>query len=167
MKGCILPWVHLYGCLGGTFHLCCHSEFNAKNPTILGTHEDRLPDIWNGEPLKKIRNDFLKGKTPTECEEACYDMERKGGISNRIQVNKRFENKQYLQENTNPDGSIDNYPSYVDIRFGNLCNLKCRMCNPWASNQWVEEWNTKTSYDGSTIDQQERDRLTHMNWPTN
>ena len=30
---------------------------------------------------------------------------------------------------------------YVDIRLGNLCNLKCRMCNPWSSSMWVKDWN--------------------------
>ena len=41
------------------------------------------------------------------------------------------------------------------------------MCNPWASNQWTEEWNTTTSYDGTDIPDEERTRLKHMNWPTN
>jgi len=148
VKGCILPWVHLYGCLGGTYHLCCHAEFNAKNPVVLGTHEDRLLNIWNGNPIKKIRNEFLQGETPVECVEACYDMETKGGISNRQQVNKRFEDKSFLQEKTNPDGSVNNYPSYVDIRFGNLCNFKCRICGPYASTSWYKDAN----YKGGTID---------------
>ena len=31
---------------------------------------------------------------------------------------------------------VEDMPAYLDIRFGNLCNLKCRMCGSWASNQW-------------------------------
>ncbi|MFZ9151303.1 MAG: hypothetical protein ACO22T_09025, partial [Burkholderiales bacterium] len=27
------------------------------------------------------------------------------------------------------------------IRMGNLCNLKCRMCNPYSSSPWVDDWN--------------------------
>ena len=65
-----------------------------------------------------------------------------------MNIQTRFENKQYLQENTNPDGSIDNYPSYIDIRFGNLCNFKCRMCGPYASTSGYKDAN----YKGGTID---------------
>ena len=54
---------------------------------------------------------------------------------------------------------------YVDLRLGNLCNLKCRMCNPGHLTQWVEEWNPKAPYDGSSYPQEERDRLAHMNCP--
>ena len=140
--------MHLYGCINGTYHLCCHVEFNASNPAVLGTHTDRLSNIWNGNPIKKVRNDFLKGETPVECMEACYDMEKKGGVSNRQQVNKRFANKSFLQEQTNSDGSVNTYPSYVDIRFGNICNFKCRMCGPNSSTSWYKDAN----YKGGTID---------------
>ena len=27
----------------------------------------------------------------------------------------------------------------ADIRFSNLCNLVCRMCNPTESTQWYKE----------------------------
>ena len=43
---------------------------------------------------------------------------------------------------TNVDGSIDipNTPLYeTDIRFSNLCNLVCRMCNPTESTMWYKE----------------------------
>ena len=29
---------------------------------------------------------------------------------------------------------------YLDLRLGNLCNLKCRMCWPGASSKWLEDW---------------------------
>ena len=30
---------------------------------------------------------------------------------------------------------------YFDLRFGNLCNLSCRSCNPTASSQIAKEIN--------------------------
>ena len=48
--------------------------------------------------------------------------------------------------NTKEDGFCTRKKGvYVDLRLGNLCNSKCRMCNPGTLTQWVEEWNPKTS----------------------
>jgi hypothetical protein len=38
-----------------------------------------------------------------------------------------------------PDGSIDMMPMSLDIRFSNLCNAKCIMCEPLYSNLWYED----------------------------
>ena len=44
-------------------------------------------------------------------------------------------------KNTNEDGSIDKFEMrYMDIRFSNLCNMKCRSCGPGCSSQWAEEY---------------------------
>lgn len=139
IKGCILPWMHMYGGLQGNFRLCCFADY-LSDPITLGTHENSLLDVWNGEAYKKVRLDFLNGKIPSECIEACYDKQKQGAISNREQVNSRFSKFQYLQEQTNEDGSVDNKPSYLDIRFGNLCNFKCRICGPASSTSWYRDW---------------------------
>ena len=31
------------------------------------------------------------------------------------------------------DGVVNDSPVYLDLRFGNKCNLKCRMCDPLFS----------------------------------
>ena len=38
-----------------------------------------------------------------------------------------------------PDGSISNMPISLDLRFSNLCNMKCIMCDPTYSNMWYED----------------------------
>ena len=30
--------------------------------------------------------------------------------------------------------------AYWDLRFGNLCNLKCVMCGPQSSSMWYKDW---------------------------
>ena len=130
--------MHIFGGLRGTFHLCCHAEFQ-PNTTIVGDHSQKLEDIWNSEVYKKVRLDFLANKIPNDCITACYNKEKQGSISNRQQVNSRFNKKAYLQDKTNIDGSIDSKPTYLDIRFGNLCNFKCRMCGPDASTSWYTD----------------------------
>jgi hypothetical protein len=46
----------------------------------------------------------------------------------------------YTQHKIDSEGNIDWMPSSLDIRFGNLCNQKCVMCNPTFSNLWYEEY---------------------------
>ena len=28
---------------------------------------------------------------------------------------------------------------FVDLKLGNLCNLKCRICGSWSSSKWAKE----------------------------
>ena len=148
IKGCILPWNHIFGSLSGNFHLCCHAEWE-NPPLILGNSTQTSTQIWNGEPLKKVRKQFLKGEIPTVCKNVCYDREALGINSNRLSVNSRFETQKHLQDNTSEDGSLTTLPTYLDLRFGNLCNFKCRMCGPEASTSWYKD--SKSSH-SKTID---------------
>ena len=55
---------------------------------------------------------------------------------------------------------------YVDLRLGNLCNLKNVECaNLGQVIQWTKEWNTTTSMMEQTYHDEERTRLEHMDWP--
>lgn len=38
------------------------------------------------------------------------------------------------------DGTIRTMPVSLDMRFSNLCNSKCIMCEPLYSNLWYEDW---------------------------
>ena len=169
---CILPWMHVATNSSGNYRVCCNSTpgenfITDENGATYKIYKNSPDEIWNTEVYKNLRKDLLNGKMPKMCVR-CWREEATGIKSAREGFNESY--KDHIEEaiaSTKEDGSAPVKGVYVDLRLGNLCNLKCRMCNPWASNQWVEEWNSKTSYDGSTIDQQERDRLTHMNWPTN
>ena len=136
VKGCILPWIHLYGDVQGQYKLCCHIASPAYN---MGSYQEPISSIFNNEKYKKIRTQMLSGNIPEMCKKTCYDIEDLGGESNRQQVNKRFGKFAKLQDYTNKDGSVNNNPIYLDIRFGNKCNFKCRICGPFASSAWFKD----------------------------
>ena len=136
VKGCILPWMHLYGDVQGQYKLCCHIASPAYN---MGSYQEPISSIFNNEKYKKIRTQMLSGNIPEMCKKTCYDIEDLGGESNRQQVNKRFGKFAKLQDYTNKDGSVNNNPIYLDIRFGNKCNFKCRICGPFASSAWFKD----------------------------
>ena len=105
-----------------------------------------LSDARNVPMLKQARLDMLEGKWPNACKR-CED-EESAGIRSRMQ----YENERWSADNTwniekaraatQTDGSIDvnEVPVvFYDLRFGNLCNLKCRMCGPTDSSQWYED----------------------------
>ena len=52
IKGCILPWMHLYSTVDGQFNLCCHINTRSKN--AMASYKDDISTIWNNEKYKKI-----------------------------------------------------------------------------------------------------------------
>ena len=156
---CILPWMHLATNAGGTLRVCCNStpgkNFIAKKdgkPYKL--QKDELEEAWNSETYKKIRTQMLNGERPEMCTR-CFREEDVGIKSSRQAWNDKWkEDKTYTV-----DAPFD--IKYVDLRLGNLCNLKCRMCNPYSSNQWVKEWHLVEE----KLNQKEIKWLSNMEWP--
>jgi|TARA_Y100000004_G_scaffold47795_1_gene52587 organic radical activating enzyme len=142
IKGCILPWIMLFGDVKGQYKLCCHIPTDHK----VGDHTQPISTIFNSERYKEVRREFLDGKIPEDCKVPCYAKEALGGLSNRQQVNKRFQRFSKLQEYTNKDGSVKNDPIYLDIRFGNKCNFKCRICGPRQSSGWFKDASKVTAF---------------------
>ena len=148
--------MHIYGHLTGDYALCCHtfSSQVANEKKFFGKGLSPL-EAFNSDYIKKVRLDMLDGKTPDACQ-VCDKFEESNTISHRLQVNQRFHLYSKLFDYTNDDGSVNNPPFYLDIRFGNLCNFKCRMCGPEASSSWYKENQQlkifKSTYDKAVFD---------------
>jgi MoaA/NifB/PqqE/SkfB family radical SAM enzyme len=103
--------------------------------------EQTIADSLNADILKNLRRQMLKGEKPKECK-YCWDMEAQGMQSLRQDFNKNhFEAIAPSLELVTDEGMLDpKAVSFVDLTLGNICNLKCRSCNPWSSSQWLEEF---------------------------
>jgi len=103
-------------------------------------HKESLNDLMNNTNYKTIRKQMLNGEKPTACSR-CYELEDTADSwtlrKNSLQS---FKNHlPYLTE-TKEDGSIDDFKMrYLDIRFSNLCNMKCRTCGPSLSSSWYDD----------------------------
>ena len=97
-------------------------------------------DIMNSPEYKRLRLEMLEDEPPSECKR-CYDLEANGTWTLRNSQNEvRGERAKDLIASTRPDGSIPDFKMlYMDIRFSNLCNFKCRSCGPGCSNLWGDE----------------------------
>lgn len=137
IKGCILPWIHLHGDIRGDYALCCHTD---SHHTMIrtGYSTDSPIQVWNNSAMKSARRKFLQGDYPEECS-VCYDKEKVNVTSHRMIMNREYRHFKKLQDLTDDDGSIKNPPIYLDFRFGNTCNFRCRMCGTDASTSWFKE----------------------------
>ena len=82
---------------------------------------------------------MLAGRENSNCE-ACYTVEKTGGKSKRQDI---LESVNFTEEEarclTDKDGSVKNPPRHIDIRVGNICNLKCIHCWTGNSTKWYED----------------------------
>ena len=122
----------------GAVKVCCRSH-------PVGFIQDQsLEEIWNNEIMQQIRKQVLNNERPAECD-PCFNLEDQGVESLR----------QRHIAGVIPEARINLYPNAVstmrkdytmpfeiptiEIKMNNLCNLKCRMCNPMDSTSW-NDW---------------------------
>jgi len=117
--------------------LCCHTDSYEKHIRT-GSHEQSPLEVWNGPAMKDARKKFLSGDYPEECA-VCYDKEAANSTSHRMIVNREFSTFSDRQSRTLADGGLEAPPVYLDFRFGNTCNFRCRMCGSDASTSWFKE----------------------------
>jgi organic radical activating enzyme len=127
---CIYPWIHIHAYPTGEAYPCCHAEMR---PGVIGNCRiQTLEEIWHGEPLQRLREDMLAEREHPACAR-CYEQEKSGFFSGRRSANKHHGHHIKKLE-SNPFEL-----TYWDIRFSNLCNLRCRSCGHIFSSQWYQD----------------------------
>lgn len=144
-KLCALAWIHLHVTLEGYIAPCCqYSALNVDDEHELKkATEYSIAESINSPGMKKMRVAMLNNDNYQLCS-TCDRMEDLGIDSARVLHNKRYMDStlEELIASTAEDGSIDPAlfePKFVDLRFNNTCNLKCRTCSHGASSAWYEE----------------------------
>jgi len=127
---CIYPWIHLHAYPTGEAYPCCHAEMGVGQ--VGNCRENTLEEIWTSAPMQRIRTDMLS-ETPNAACTRCYEQEESGFFSGRRSANKHHGHHIKKLE-ANPFEM-----TYWDIRFSNLCNLKCRSCGHIFSSQWYQD----------------------------
>ena len=135
-KFCVLPWISLEASPVGTVRPCCLADDeimdNAGNKFELATAN--FADIQNSDHMQELRERFLAGEKPKTCRK-CWNEERSGRTSKRMHTLDRL--KHVLIDES---WSADAKPlMFLDLKLGNICNLKCRICGSWSSSQFASE----------------------------
>jgi organic radical activating enzyme len=133
---CMLPWIHLHGWPDGRAYPCCLGK--ADYP-VGNLKTNTMAEVWNGLPMRTMRENMLQNKPCKECGD-CYEQESAGFSSMRNNSNKNFAQHINKVDQTLPDGSLpDMQLHYWDVRFSNICNLKCRSCGSIFSSRWYDD----------------------------
>ena len=128
----------------GAIKICCRSQ------PIGFIQNESLEQVWNGQKMKEVRRQVLNNERPDVCK-PCFDLEDQGVQSLR----------QRHTAGVIPEARVNLYPDALDalqddytmpfefptieVKLNNLCNLKCRMCNPLDSTSW-KDWGQVTEF---------------------
>lgn len=137
---CVLPWVHFHAWPDGKVMPCCVA--NSSMPVARINKDESIIQMMNSDAYKKMRLGMLNDNYVLECRR-CYELEASGTWTMRQSHNKRrgHEYAEMIKNVTEPDGSITEFNmKYMDIRFSNLCNMKCRSCGPGCSSLWSKDY---------------------------
>ena len=163
---CIYPWIHLHAYPTGEAYPCCHAEMGVGQ--VGNCRTNTLEEIWHDQPMVNLRNDMLTETKNSACAR-CYEQEESGFFSGRRSANKHHGHHV---------GRVNDEKfemTYWDIRFSNLCNLKCRSCGHIFSSQWYQDqaklaggdWkdrNTVLNYAGRTETDMWEQLLPHIDY---
>lgn len=147
---CMMPWIHMHIWPGGNTYPCCMSR---SDMPLGNTGKSDLAGIWNGDGMKALRKRMLSGERSSECGR-CYDIESSGMPSLRTHTNLEYSGRHADQvASTLPDGTVPEIRmAYMDIRWSNICNLRCRTCGPDLSSAWYDDHVRRVgSWDGPRI----------------
>ena len=136
-KFCVLPWVSLETSPIGTVRPCCLAEEEITD--VNGNKFDlsksaELADIQDSNYMRGLRKQFLQAEQPTTCKK-CWNEEDAGRTSKRMHTLNRL-------KHMIPDSEWTQDPkplAFLDLKLGNICNLKCRICGSWSSSTFAVE----------------------------
>lgn len=135
-KFCVLPWISLEASPIGTVRPCClaDNELLDNQGQKFNLNSAVFNDIQNSNDMKKLRQAFLAGEQPQTCRK-CWMEERAGRTSKRMHTLDRL--KHIVGDQTWTEDAMP--LMFLDLKLGNICNLKCRICGSWSSSQFATE----------------------------
>lgn len=136
---CMHPFTGLATREDGAIKICCRSQ------PIGWIQNETLEEAWNNPKMLEVRKQVTNGERPDVCK-PCFDLEDQGveslrqrhisGVIPEARVNLYPDALNAL----NDDFTMPFQIPTMEIKLNNLCNLKCRMCNPLDSTSW-KDWN--------------------------
>lgn len=125
---CALPFHHTAIHTDGTYNICCQHEVPTEHKLNIKTATHI--EWFQSEYVKSVQSSFLSDQRHPGCS-SCWGHDDHNLTSMRQRVMKEYTIL----------GIDTKHPSvkYVEINLGNLCNLKCLMCNENESSAILAE----------------------------
>lgn len=135
-KFCVLPWISLEASPIGTVRPCCLAQdeiVDDQGQKFDLAHAD-LRAIRDSQHMVRLRQQFLDQQQPSTCAR-CWNEESAGRTSKRMHTLDRLQNMI-----THTEWDTEAKPlQFLDLKLGNICNLKCRICGSWSSSTFASE----------------------------
>ncbi len=151
---CVAPWYSIHLDSTGRLAPCCKFSKPLHNYS-------HIQEYFKSSELEQVRKDLLNGVKNANCNK-CWKDEDNGADSLRLISNRTIgpnTNRPIMEQIKEP--KLSELKSF-DLTLGNLCNLKCVMCNPGLSSQLLAEANLnpalKNRYDKNYIQK-------NFDWP--
>jgi organic radical activating enzyme len=133
----MLPWISIETSPIGTTRPCCLTieEIVDDEGNKYDLNTTDLQTVYRSTYMQNLRQQFRAGEKPATCTR-CWQEEDAGRASKRIYSKIRLKElaEKIDYENDKPDQLW-----FVDLKLGNICNLKCRICGSWSSSKWAHE----------------------------
>ena len=133
---CMMPWVHMHAFPDGRAYPCCLADY--WHP-VGDLRKHTMKEVWNQDAYKQMRVNMLNDTPCKECTK-CYEQEQHGAFSMRFDANRNYGHHIAEIDKTHEDGEHEEFKiRYWDVRFSNLCNMRCRSCGPIFSSNWYND----------------------------
>ena len=138
-RKCLFPFSNIVLNPSGSVSPCCKYNLNKVDTEIdIETlHDKNIKELFYQPAMEKIRNDFLTGVEPEACK-VCWD-EESAGITSLRQHRDNVARWHRHKGANYPIRYADPKIITMDLKFSSLCNLKCRICGPYCSSNWLKE----------------------------
>ena len=135
---CTAKWKQVTLHLHNGFTHSCHHPASHKIP--LEELKDNPSALHNTKFKKEQRKLMLEGKRPAECD-YCWRVEDSKSNELSDRTYKSFEPwaQPHIKDIVSKPWDDNVNPSYLEVSFSSVCNLKCSYCSPQVSSKWMEE----------------------------
>jgi len=159
---CAAPWMHLNTTPVGNLEPCCIWK---ANPNDKKYHYTEFDQWINSAMLKTVRKNLHEGTAVPECRN-CYLLEQANGSSMRLRYNTVFANyKNYNEFDTvNWTANAADFVA-LELKLGNLCDLKCVMCSGENSSQIMTEYKQHKEKFDKLVAYYKPDTAADFSWP--
>lgn len=119
---CSAPWKSLAIREDGKVRTCCPGQ-----NIIADLNSDPIEQIESSAVLQKIQQIMIDGGVDEKNCNLCLHQEKDHGVA---------PHRQHFLKYYPLDQLSDSFPSTIDLRWNNSCNLACVYCNPQFSSTW-------------------------------
>lgn len=123
---CLLPFQHLAIRPNNQVYPCCQFR-HEHTPADLNLDH---PDVFNHPFMQELRQTMIDDKPHQGCS-MCYEQEQNSNGTHSMRLD-------FVRD---LGSEIPEKPvlTHVDLALSNVCNNRCRMCNPELSTNWYAD----------------------------